>query len=454
MKKHISFLIILSLVLVPIITYSADADNEFVAVKIGKNNNITDNVELFSESGFSLYEKYDLEREVYEIPDEKIIISIDNNEIDILDTSYDLITSIPGDGSLVIGSNGYNDSIVKVGENRYRDYITFIIKGDIYYTINYINIEKYLLGVVPREMGSNFPIEALKAQAIVARSFTYVNINKHMNEGYNLCDTTHCQVYGGYDNENDNTTQAVLETNGEYVTYNDEIIETPYHSTSGGYTESSKSVWGGEFPYLVAVEDSFSSNSPNSSWQFQITAAELQSKLLSSGINIGDIQDVMLLDTSETNRVLNVKIVGTSGEKTISGNQFRDIVGATSLKSTLFDIERNGGSSNSSKVYVIDGDSFHPNEIDASNAYIIDGKENKGANRGTVSRAIDADRTSNIGSNTYNSKSLNFVFDGKGYGHGVGMSQYGAMEMAKQGYNYKEIITHYYSGVKIKNIDK
>ena len=451
MKKIITSLIIISIILLPLFTYNAYADNEYIKVKIASKN-ASESTVLYSDIGFYLYDNYDLGREIDEIRENTIIIEVNDDDIDILDKSNNYITSIPGDGSIVIGTCDYYDSIIKVDQNRYRDYITFLVRGEIYHTINYINMEKYLYGVVPREMGSNFPLEALKAQAVVARSFAYANINKHIGEGFNLCNTTDCQVYGGFDNEKESTTQAVIETFGEFVTYNGDIIETPYHSTSGGYTESSKNIWGGNLPYLVATEDSFSLNSPNSSWFYEISAAELQTKLASAGINVGELQDITLLDTTESNRVQNIKIKGTSGEKIISGNQFRNIIGATSLKSTLFSVNKNGNQG-SSKVYVIDGNSFYPETIDINSAYIIDGTEYKGVNRGTVSRAISNDRTSSIGS-TYSSKPLSFGFDGKGYGHGFGMSQYGAMEMAKQGYNYEEIIKHYYRGVEITNTGK
>ncbi len=366
--------------------------------------------------------------------------------INIMDSNLDILETIPADGSMVIGTG---DNIIKVGENRYRDYISFLIKDKIQ-VINHIHIENYLYGVVPKEIPASSHIEALKAQSIVARSYAYKNIDKHSADGFDLCDTTHCQVYMGLDNEHQSTNKAIDETYGEFVTYNGSIVETPYHSTSGGKTVSSVDSWGGNLPYLIGVEDEFSVNSPNSSWTIEFSLRDMESKLLAAGIYVGEIQDIEVQDTTESNRVKNLKVVGSNKTETISGVKMQS---ALNLKSRWFDIKTEGDSNGiSSTVYVVDGNGIMPVSISLDKAYIVDGK-NRPVSRSGVIRAITSTNVGTIAS-VYSESPTRFVVSGRGYGHGVGMSQYGAMEMAKQGFSYKDIITHYYSGVEIMNIGK
>ncbi|TJX16127.1 SpoIID/LytB domain-containing protein [Tissierella creatinini] len=446
MKKLISILTIFVIMILPLNAYGQYMDNTYMDIKIGKSYELYDYINLSSDTSFFLFEKDDLGREIAEIDEDNIIITYKADMIDIMDSTLNILESIPADGSIVIGTG---DNIIKVGENRYRDYISFLIKDKIQ-VINYIHIENYLYGVVPREMPASSHIEALKAQSIVARSYAYRNIGKHRADGFDLCDTTHCQVYMGYDNEHKSTNEAIDQTYGEYVTYNGDIIETPYHSTSGGKTVSSVDSWGGNLPYLIGVEDEFSANSPNSSWTVEFSLKDMESKLLSAGIYVGEIQDIEVLDTTKSNRVKNLNIIGSNKTQTISGVKMQSTL---NLKSRWFDIETEGDSNGvNSTVYVVDGNSIKPISINLDRAYVVDGK-NRSVSRSGISRVMTSTNLGTIGS-VYSPSPTRFVVSGRGYGHGVGMSQYGAMEMAKQGFSYKDIITHYYSGVEIINIGK
>lgn len=446
MKRYILLTMIL-IILVPSISFGASTDEIYLDVKIGNSINISENLSLSSDYGFYLYNK-DNKREIFDIGESRIIISGDKNgTINIYNKNYNYITDIPGDGSIIIGSGDAQDSIVQVEKNKYRDYITFLNKGNEIFLINHIELDKYLYGVIPREMPVSAPMEALKAQAIASRSYTLANINKHIKDGYNLCDTVDCQVYGAYDNEKPTTNQAIDETRGIYAYYDGKVINATFHSSSGGYTEDSSKVWGGSVPYLVAVKDEFSVNAPNSNWTVEITAREVKEKLLSLGIDIGDIIEIQPVEITEANRVQRLKIKGTKGEHILSSSNFRNLVGTTFLKSTWFNIDTTGASS-STKVYALSVNSSYPKEINLNNAYILDVRNKATVSRSTVSRAIGKDRTSSL-DGTVSSKPTTFVFNGKGYGHGVGMSQYGAMEMAKQGYNFEDIIKHYYQGVEL-----
>lgn len=454
MKRIVCMIMILTVFIgsMPFESYGQE-QLDYIDVKIDMNKEFHETIKLYSEYGFYLYEKNRKDRSILEIDDLEIhILGNNSNTIDIYDVDGTLITTIPANGSIIIGSQDRNNSIIKVDENRYRDYITFLIKGNSVLKINHINIENYLFGVLPREIPASSPMDALRAQAVVARSYTYTSLNKHMDEGYNLCSSTHCQVYGGYEWEHPNTNQAIIDTYGEYVVYDGHIINTPYHSNSGGHTESSEKVWGGSLPYLIAVEDDYSTNAPSSSWSIKLTPKELGEKLAASGINIGEVKDLQILKTTDSERVEQIKVIGSSGEEIITGEKLRTIVGLASLKSTLFRINKEG-SSDSKKVYVVDGSGQGSKEVSLSGMYIVDGNNKKTVSRNTSNRVRGNESSTNI-EGTVNVSATTFTFEGKGYGHGVGMSQYGAIEMAKTGINYEEIIKHYYRGVEILNFGK
>ena len=211
-------------------------------------------------------------------------------------------------------------------------------------------------------------------------------------------------------------------------------------------------MWGGSLPYLIGVEDTYSLNAPNSSWTVNITPGELKEKLLQSGIDVGEVLNVEIIKTTDSNRVKEIKIIGSKKEEFISGNKFRSIIGSTYLKSTLFSINKEGSQSNK-MVYVIDGFSFIPKEISLRGVHIADEYGNSIVNRSSANRITGKETSNNI-DGTFTNTPTTFVLEGKGYGHGVGMSQYGAIEMAKQGFNYDDIIQHYYKGVEIINKGK
>lgn len=433
MKKNISivlvFLLLIS-ILPTNIAYGYYDTSEHLDIKIGKSLTSSDLITLSSKNGFYIYDKFDKDKIKFQIIDPDIIISSNKyGELDVLDLHNNLLTSIPGDGTMIIGS-GSRDSIVQIGKNQYRGFISFIERGKQISLINHVEIEDYLYGVVPKEMGSSFHIESLKAQSIAARTFALASKNKHQKEGFNICDTTHCQVYGGMIAEHPNTNRAVDETKGLSVYYKGNLAETLYSSNNGGYIESSKDTWGGHFNYLVAKEDPFSKDTTASTWQMKLTSSELSGKIRASGINIGDIIDIEILERTSANRVVKVKLLGSSGEETITGARLRTMLG---MRSTWFDIIKEGETI-SRMGYVLDPETSKSIIANLDKLTIIDGNEVMHRSKKDISQG---DRFKGL------------TFNGRGYGHGVGMSQYGALEMAKQGYSYEEIIKHYYTGVDI-----
>lgn len=430
-------------------SYGEEFELKYIDVKLTMP--LVDNtvVNLESPFGFSIFYLDEKDNPMVILNETKISASINGDGFIALNDIYgDSLFTLPPDGSLIISSNDIDNPTIKVEKDRYRDFIRILTNNNELVVLNHVELEHYLYGVVPREMSYTSPFEALKAQAVASRSYSMSNVNKHQGEGYNLCDTTHCQVYGGYEFEREETNLAVEETRGIFIYYDDEIIEAFYHSSSSGYTEDSSNVWGGTIPYLTSVKDIYSLDSPYSNWKISISLSELNAKLVQNGIFIGDLRGVEIIETNSTGKVNKVKLIGSHGEEILSDSNFRNILGNTTLKSNWFNIVSGGANSAEKKAYVLDGSSITPKYTDISNAFIIDGTQYKIANRGTVNRAMGKDRSEDIGV-LYQRNATDIIIEGRGYGHGVGMSQFGAMKMAEEGFSFEEILKFYYTGVEV-----
>lgn len=445
-KKFIAFLIIVLLGLNIQNGYAfANSIDNYVSIKLTNPIKSREIIKLYSDDGFNIYIN-SIFNDIEYIPNKNISIELNSiGEIEIKDEIGEILFSTH-ENNLILSSANKWDSIITVEDKRYRDFIKIQRESQSLLVINLIDIEHYLYGVVPREMPASFPMEALKAQAVAARTYTLNNLNKHGSEGYNLCDTTHCQVYGGVDGEHTRTNEAVDATKGIVITYNGSIIDAVYHSNSGGHTEDSAEAWGNYFPYLIGVEDEFSKNQPNSDWSFTIESSALNNKLKNNGIYIGDVVDLEIIETSPRGGVSKLKIVGTTGEEILNKGKIRQVLGNDELKSTWFSIKRGGPSTSISHVYAISGNSKNSQKIDPSKAISIDKNNTKSYVRNSTVMGKDK-RVKLI--DIYKENSNGFLIEGKGYGHGVGMSQWGAKKMAEDGYTYDEILKHYYTGVEI-----
>ncbi len=267
--------------------------------------------------------------------------------------------------------------------------------------VEQVNIDDYLCNVVSAEMPADYEIEALKAQAVVARTYTIYKINNKKHENADICDdSTCCQAW--VDKETrfsrweeskresnwEKIQKCVQETQGQIITYQNQPINAFFHANSGGKTELPVNVWGGTgLPYLQVAETAGEEGYKQYESEVELTQDELIEKLKTKysdiSIDFSNQEDLKILEYTDSGRVKTVKF----GNHEISGVETRTLLG---LKSTNFEIS----------------------------------KEND-----------------------------KIKFTVKGYGHGVGMSQTGADAMAKQGKNYKEIINHFYSGVEIKEVN-
>lgn len=230
--------------------------------------------------------------------------------------------------TLPIFLNPQKDKHISVNSMAYRGMLEINENGWI---INTLNLEDYLMGVLPGEMPPSYPLEALKAQAVSARTYALINFRKH--KFFDLCSNVHCQVYKGVNFERQRTNIAVKETMGEVITYNGQLIKAYYHSSSGGITENSEDVWGEYCPYLRSVKDVEEVN--NDIWTVSLSLEEIKMGINKANMYLEEIFSIEL-EKSSTGRVKNV-IIRSNGEKwTIKGTLWREIF---NLRSTLFDIK-------------------------------------------------------------------------------------------------------------------
>ncbi|MBN2557223.1 MAG: SpoIID/LytB domain-containing protein [Clostridia bacterium] len=304
--------------------------------------------------------------------------------------------------------------------------------------INDLSLMDYLGGVVPLEIGTTeTPFEALKAQAVAARTYAIAN-HKHEDYGFDLCNSTCCQVYGGYDVENLATNNAIKATEGMVATYGGALAQLYYFSSSGGATASSQNVWSKAVPYLQSVSDPYEITKY---WSYTFSAAQMSGHLRSIGRDVGTVTGIEIISKSESGRVLSLRVLGTGGsayfEKVSTRSAF-----PTYLPSQMFTV---GGSSS---YTVKRGDSML-GSIEIAGAQVKTQFGTTTITSQTNVSVMDANGNMVIVS-SQNASNGDFVITGAGNGHGVGMSQFGAIGMARAGYTYIEILKHYFTGIEVE----
>lgn len=280
------------------------------------------------------------------------------------------------------------DGMLKVNGKRYRGEIRILgNRKEGMEIINIVDLEAYLYGVVPKEMSPRWPLEALKAQAVAARTFALYQIGKSGERAYDVSATTMSQVYGGFDAETASAVRAVDETKGRVLYHAGKPILAYFHSNSGGATEDAKNVWTTDIPYLKGVRDEYSAGAPGNRWTVSLARGDLAKALAGGGVPADEIRDLVPVDVSPSGRVVKLKVVHDRGETVLRANDFRLRVNPHLLKSTFFELAQEGNG---------------------------------------------------------------FRFDGKGFGHGVGLSQWGAYEMARRGFSCQDILKHYYQKAEVR----
>ena len=223
----------------------------------------------------------------------------------------------------------------------YRGALELRHKGGGLTAVNIVPVDGYLRSVVPEEMPVDWPAEAIKAQSVAARSFALASRGRHAGEGYDLCTTTHCQLYTGTVAEKSASNAAIKATRGEVLTYGGKPIEALFHTDSGGMTENSEDVWGSHVPYLRAAKDTPTKTMP---WTKTISRADLERKLAAKGHDIGKVRSLALSplaigraakDRTASGRVKTMTVKGTKGTATLSGTTWRSLLGLSRARLSL-----------------------------------------------------------------------------------------------------------------------
>jgi stage II sporulation protein D len=282
---------------------------------------------------------------------------------------------------------------IEVDGLKYRGNMEIVHDGQGTLTvINDVALEDYVEGVLAGEIPHDWPLEALKAQAIAARTFAFLKMLDARQKGQ-TCDvenTTFYQVYQGTGKVDDDMKRAVRETRGEILVYRNRPIEAYFHSNCGGHTTAAKDVWGKDQPYLRSVACDFGNNGAHYRWKATVPIRDIVRKLKAIGVTLSDVVRISGLDMDGGDRIVNLDILDSDGRvHTIKASAFRMALGPDLVKSTHFNAR-------------VEGDQV--------------------------------------------------LFDGKGWGHGVGLCQEGAQGMANQGYGAFDILRHYYLGVMIEKI--
>ena len=347
--------------------------------------------------------------------------------------------------------------------------------------VNIVDLETYIKGVVPYEMSSSWPLEALKVQAVCARSYAYINIHsgKHTSYHFDVCNTTDCQAYYGAGTNSssyqatERTDQAVDETAGEYAWYDGQVIEAFYSSSHGGASESVYNVWGTsleQYPYLCGVEDPYeadmASKNSYSSWTVSYTSSELVQRLENYGYDASSGIESLTLTYSDLGNVIQVRVnYRDGGSDTIRPSSMRSVFGISSIRFTVNGQAASSGSGTTSSsgggltangstsldsqgTYTVISGSGSLSQAGLDGLYAISGS-------GSITPAEDAASGGGSGTDTPTGTQVtvsgsSYSFQGSGNGHQLGLSQYGAWAMAERGFTYEEIIEFYYPGTYVR----
>lgn len=252
--------------------------------------------------------------------------------------------------------------------------------------LNRVPLEDYVAGTLGSEIYATWEFETFKAQAVVARTYALHQRAARAAEPFDVRAGTGDQMYGGLAAEQGAARAAVDATRGEVLVYAGAPILAAYHSASGGQTASAEEVWGREVPYLVSRPVENEEDSPDTYWRASVSGTTLGRALEPHGLSLGVVRRVRIVDHSASGRVLTVHLEGTKGSGSLGARALRSALGASVIRSTLFEVR----------------------EVEQA-----------------------------------------FIFVGSGHGHGVGMSQWGAQAMARRGADYREILAWFYPGTEL-----
>ena len=257
--------------------------------------------------------------------------------------------------------------------------------------INHLDVDEYVSGVLYHEVAPWWPMEALRAQAIVARTFALYQAKVNAHKDYDLVSTAFSQVYGGRTSERGRTSKAVRLTKNKVLTYKNKLFPTFYHATCAGHTENAANLWKINILPLQGRECQFCQRSPHFKWKKKLSLKDIEEALEKANFKVGLIKSIEIVDRDISGRITELEIASTRGRIKVGANRFRLAVGPNLIRSTNFTVE-----------------------IKKRTAY----------------------------------------FEGYGWGHGVGMCQWGAFFMSRERFNAEQILGYYYPESKIKEIEE
>ena len=304
-------------------------------------------------------------------------------------------------GHLIVNDHTVAPPVRITGDSAFLTVDGTSVRGDLVVTVrnrrvfvvNEVGVEDYVRSVVPSEVPSDWPLEALKAQAILARTYALYQKAERGSSDFDLDATVQSQVYGGVASEDGRTSQAVETTAGRVVRFRGQLAFTPYHSTSAGPTEDAVEVWGIDLPYLKGVDCSFDTESPAARWTRRVPLEEIEASLGRAGYRVGPIASLTPLGRNRSGRVFAVRAVHAGGAFVLKGADLRRIIGYRRLPSMRFDLT----------------------------AFAVNPE----------SRQVEA------------------WFEGGGWGHGVGLCQWGMKALAERGWTADQIVGYYYPGTTV-----
>lgn len=327
---------------------------------------------------------------------------------------------------------------------RYRGFVELTLQSAAYRVLLYLTMDQYAMGVVPKEMSYSQPLEALKAQAVIVRTWAEANRGKHGSAGFDFDTTVADQAFTDYAGEGAPSQRAVIETKGMLLTYNGIPVATYYHADSGGQTEAVQNIWGGAAsPWLVSVPELYPTGSPYASWEQRFTGAELSALLKQQNINIGTVVSVEATGYTAAGRVTGLRFLGSTGQTaTLSGeaSRIRNVNSSAyyALKSRLFTVQPDIPPVNALNA------AGEVVQIRPSGLSVV-----TATGTSTLARTDQYVIQGATSTASSSAAATGFVFKGSGNGHGAGLSQWGAYAMAKNGHTYEEILKHYFQGTEL-----
>lgn len=313
--------------------------------------------------------------------------------------------------------------------------------------INVVGVDDYVKGVLPYEMNPAWPLEALKAQAVCARTYALLQTKHYDSYRFDVCNTVDCQVYLGANQSSGLTDRAAEETSGVVAVYGGKYAETYYYSSNGGASESSENVWSMPLPYLVGKADPYEAltSIPDYSYTIHYSYSQLAGRLKSCGYSIGTVTSAYVSQTTPTGNVAEVTVHDSAGKTLVlSKEACRWALDTKSMRFTI----TGGGSAGS--WYVNRGGSTISS---LGGIFTIFSQGLVEAFPGGDAYVITSGGTSKLQQPTASAGSGDGItISGAGWGHGVGMSQYGAKAMAEQGYTYTDILNFYFTGITLERV--